>query len=60
MVKAQLAPGFKYDNTHAWIVHFDDNDVIVEVRGYMDTWMVNQALVENECGPVESCRAPVP
>lgn len=53
--------GFKFDNTYAWCVRFDESGTIVEVRAYLDSWMVNQVLVENE-GPETAIahRAPVP
>jgi ketosteroid isomerase-like protein len=49
--------GLKFDNTYAWVVRFDEGGQVVEVRAYLDSWMVKQAIEENEC---PSHRAPVP
>jgi hypothetical protein len=38
-------------------MRFDDSGTIVEIRAYLDSWMVKQAIEENE---VPSKRAPVP
>lgn len=40
--------GMKFDNTYAWCMRFDENGTIVEVRAYLDSWMVKQAIEENE------------
>ena len=40
--------GLKFDNTYAWCVRFDEDGIIVEVRAYLDSWMVKQAIEENE------------
>jgi ketosteroid isomerase-like protein len=48
--------GLKFDNTYAWCMRFDESGTIVEVRAYLDSWMVKQAIEENE---VPSNRAPV-
>ncbi|KAF2158838.1 hypothetical protein M409DRAFT_30710 [Zasmidium cellare ATCC 36951] len=48
---------FKFDNCYAWCVRFDQSGTIVEVRAYLDSWMVRQAIIENE---TPSHRAPVP
>jgi ketosteroid isomerase-like protein len=52
-----ILAGLKFDNTYAWVVRFDQGGQIVEVRAYLDSWMVKQAIEENEC---PSHRAPVP
>lgn len=49
--------GMKFDNTYAWCMRFDESGTIVEVRAYLDSWMVKQAIEENE---IPSHRAPVP
>ena len=49
--------GLKFDNTYAWCMRFDETGTIVEVRAYLDSWMVKQAIEENEA---PSRRAPVP
>jgi ketosteroid isomerase-like protein len=49
--------GLKFDNTYAWCMRFDEDGMIVEVRAYLDSWMVKQAIEENE---VPSRRADVP
>lgn len=41
--------GLKFDNTYAWCVRFDGNGTIVQVRAYLDSTMVKQAIEENEC-----------
>ena len=51
-----IRTGLKFDNTYAWCMRFDENGIIVEVRAYLDSWMVKQAIEENE---VPSRRAPV-
>ena len=38
----------KFDNTYAWCVRFDESGQIVEVRAYLDSQMVKQAIEENE------------
>jgi len=48
--------GLKFDNTYAWCIRFDEAGMIVQVRAYLDSWMVKQAIEENE---VPSRRAPV-
>jgi ketosteroid isomerase-like protein len=52
-----ISPGLKFDNTYAWVIRFNEDGQIVEVRAYLDSWMVKQAIEENEC---PSHRAPVP
>lgn len=49
-----------FDNTYAWCMRFDKSGQVVEVRAYLDSWMVKQAIEENEEGQPESHRAPVP
>jgi hypothetical protein len=49
--------GLRFDNTYAWCMRFDESGTIVEVRAYLDSWMVKQAIEENE---VPSKRALVP
>lgn len=49
--------GLKFDNTYSWCMRFDESGMVVEVRAYLDSWMVKQAIEENE---VPSRRAPVP
>jgi ketosteroid isomerase-like protein len=52
-----ISIGLKFDNTYARCMRFDESGTIVEVRAYLDSWMVKQAIEENE---VPSNRAPVP
>lgn len=54
--KKKTKSGLKFDNTYAWCMRFDEEGMIVEVRAYLDSWMVKQAIEENE---VPSRRAPV-
>lgn len=49
VAEATCKNGFKFDNTYAWCVRFNEEGVIVQVRAYMDSWMVKQAVEENEC-----------
>ena len=42
--------------SYAWIMRFDENGMIVQVRAYLDTALLKQALEENEC---PSMRAPI-
>jgi len=41
--------GFVFDNTYAWCVRFDEARTVVQVRAYLDSAMVKQAVEENEC-----------
>lgn len=52
--------GFKFDNTYAWCMRFDESGKVVEVRAYLDSWMVKHGIEQNEGGNPESHRAPVP
>lgn len=54
---AECKSGLKFDNTYAWCMRFDESGTIVEVRAYLDSWMVKQAIEENEA---PSRRAAVP
>ncbi|KAK5117465.1 hypothetical protein LTR85_008850 [Meristemomyces frigidus] len=54
---AECKSGLKFDNTYAWCMRFDEAGRVVEVRAYLDSWMVKQAIEENEC---PSRRAPMP
>ncbi|GIZ37949.1 hypothetical protein CKM354_000137700 [Cercospora kikuchii] len=49
--------GLAFDNCYAWCCRFDESGVIVEVRAYLDSWLVREAIVQNE---VPSHRADVP
>lgn len=49
--------GLKFENTYSWCVRFDEHSTIVEVRAYLDSWMVERAIVENE---TPNSRAPLP
>ncbi|CAK1359170.1 unnamed protein product [Cercospora beticola] len=49
--------GLAFDNCYAWCCRFDESGVIVEVRAYLDSWLVREAIVQNE---VPSQRAEVP
>ena len=57
---AECKNGFKFDNTYAWCCRFDEAGTIVQVRAYLDSWMVKEAVEKNEGGSPESHRAPVP
>lgn len=48
--------GLKFENTYAWVVRFDEEGKVVQVRAYLDSTLVKQGLEENEC---PSHRAPV-
>lgn len=39
--------GKPFNNTYCWVVRFE-NDVIVEVRAYLDSALVKQLIEENE------------
>ncbi|BFZ55796.1 hypothetical protein PYCC9005_002837 [Savitreella phatthalungensis] len=54
---AECKSGLKFDNTYAWVVRFNDQHKVVQVRAYLDSWMVKQAIEENEA---PSHRAPIP
>ena len=62
VANAECKDGFKFDNTYAWCCRFNEGGFIVEVRAYLDSAMVQEALERNEEGEgeVESRRAPVP
>lgn len=53
-------PGLPFENTYAWIVRFDEEGKVVQVRAYLDSTLVKQSIEENEGGQPESRRAPVP
>lgn len=57
---AECKNGFEFDNTYAWCCRFDEQGTIVQVRAYLDSWMVREAIEENEGGNPQSHRAPVP
>ncbi|KAI5357552.1 Putative NTF2-like domain superfamily protein [Septoria linicola] len=57
VVNAICKNGLVFDNCYAWCCRFDDHGIIVEVRAYLDSWLVRQAIVENEA---PSHRAEVP
>lgn len=38
-----------FNNTYCWVVRFK-NDVIVEVRAYLDSALVQNVIDENETG----------
>ena len=52
-----MTAGLVFDNCYAWCCRFDERSMIVEVRAYLDSWLVRQAIVENEA---PSRRAEVP
>jgi len=41
--------GTPFNNTYCWIVRFE-NKVIVEVRAYVDSALVQKVITENENG----------
>lgn len=47
--KATAKTGFRFDNKYCWIVVFRDN-VIIEVRAYLDSVKVAQLFAENPIG----------
>jgi len=57
VIHAECKNGLKFENTYSWNMRFDESGKIVEVRAYLDSWMVNEAIIQNEC-PVN--RAPLP
>ncbi|KAM3422360.1 hypothetical protein BST61_g2719 [Cercospora zeina] len=57
VVNGDCENGLAFDNCYAWCCRFDDSGVIVEVRAYLDSWLVREAIVQNE---VPSQRAEVP
>lgn len=40
--------GKPFNNTYCWIVTFNENKIIVRVRAYVDSAMVQQIIDENE------------
>ena len=42
--------GKPFDNTYCWVVHFS-NGIIVEVRAYLDSALVQRLIDENEPPP---------
>jgi ketosteroid isomerase-like protein len=46
--KAECKNGLNFDNTYAWVCRFEGG-VIVQVRAYLDSAIVKQAIEENEC-----------
>lgn len=46
--KAVCKNGLNFDNTCAWICRFDEG-IIVQVRAFLGSTIVKQAIEENEC-----------
>jgi hypothetical protein len=46
--KAECKNGLNFDNTYAWVCRFEEG-IIVQVRAYLDSAIVKQAIEENEC-----------
>jgi ketosteroid isomerase-like protein len=44
--EATAKNGFRFDNHYCWICYFS-NDVIVQVRAYLDSVMVARLFAEN-------------
>ncbi len=40
--------GEPFNNTYCWIVEFDENKVIIRVRAYLDSALVQKLIDENE------------
>jgi len=43
-----MPAGLKYDNTYAWVCRWNKDGQIVQVRAYLDSALVKQAIEENE------------
>ena len=43
-----VTAGMNFENTYAWCCRFDQGGKVVQVRAYLDSWMVKQAIEENE------------
>jgi hypothetical protein len=51
MTRADISrTGLKYDNRFAWVTRWNTDGIIVEVRAYLDSALVNMAITENESG----------
>ena len=50
----------KFDNTYSWCMRFDESGQVVQVRAYLNSWMVKEAIEQVEGGNPESHRARVP
>jgi len=51
-----------FNNTYSWCMRFDEDGKVVEVRAYLDSQMVKQAIEENEsqtADPLDTDTAPV-
>ena len=48
-----------FDNKYSWCMRFDDSGKIAEVRAYLDSQMVKQAIEENETHDDANVEAPV-
>jgi len=55
IAEAECKNGLNFDNTYCWVMRFDEEGKVVQVRAYLDSTIVKQALEENEC---PSHRAP--
>ena len=55
IANAECKNGLDFDNTYAWVLRFNEEGKVVQVRAYLDSALVQQAIVENEC---PSYRAP--
>lgn len=39
--------GMQYPQRYAWVMRFDENGIIVQVRAYLDTQLVQKAMDGN-------------
>jgi hypothetical protein len=42
--------GLVYDNTFSWVTRWNTEGIIVEVRAYFDSALVQRIITENESG----------
>lgn len=40
--------GMRFDNKYCWVIRFDEQKMIVEVRAYLDSALVQELMDENE------------
>jgi len=46
--------GMPYRMSYAWVVRFDENKQIVQVRAYLDTNLLTETLRAHECASTEA------
>lgn len=51
--------GLEFENTYAWVMRFDDQGLVAQVRAYLDSTLVADAVHGNVDSAEKNQRAPV-